>query len=500
MADLYQPSGAEELSQRFLRDVRLAASSVGDDEPPVGQGSDFWLTSQGIAGIGLQGFGNISLSEADQNVLTATDQALDNIRIGYGLPEVSASPGRGKLVITVSGVTTVPNGQAFLYPNGASGKVIGTYLNPADQSEINVECTESGTKGNLKAGQKVRFINPPINLVTEAVVSQGAPITGGTDKENDPRKRERILNVLRNKPAGGNWAYIRQVVLDSNGGVSDCFVYPALGGPSSVKVVPVKDFDIVNIDFSRTVSDSTLSAIRSQLQSLLPVEVQVVVQAAVSEFADATLKVTIPNSSQSGGNGSGWVDINPWPQLVGGDAGKVTLSSPSPTFSSFTISAQTATSPVAGISHIAWWSSADRKFYTGLIVSKSGTSGAWVVGLDRPLVDSTGAGPVSGDYVCPAAQNLFGYGKEWIETFRSFGPGENTAIASRLLRGKRHPAPAERAPHSITNSILKSITSKYPEITDFSLGYTLVTAPTVPSNTVTAPNILIPRRFAVYSL
>lgn len=498
MSDLYQPANAETLSQRFLRDVRLAGIQAGQDDVPVGKGSDFWLTSQGISGMGLMGFRNISLSESDQNVLTATGIALDNIRKGYGIPEVSATTGKGKIVIRVSGSTTIPNNQAFLYPNGTSGKVLGTYVNPSDESEINVESSVTGSAGNLKSGETVRFIGPPVNVSIEAKVSKNFPITGGTDTENDTRKRERILNVLRNKPAGGNWSYIRALVLNTSGGVKDCFVYPALGGPSSVKIVPVKDFDLSINDFSRTVPDALLSSIRSELQSNLPTEVEIVIQSAVSQYVDVGLKFEIPDSSQSGGNGQGWIDRDPWPQLASGDAGRVSLSSPSATFDSFTVSAVTTTAPIDGQTHISWWSSADRKFYGGLVISHSGSSGAWIVGVDRPLVDSTGTGPSSGDYICPSSQNLTGYGAIWIDTLRKLGPGENTAQATRLPRAKRHPSISDSSPSSITNSLLKPILVKYPEITDFSIGYSSATTPTVPVNTATAPNILIPRRFAIY--
>lgn len=500
MADLYQPANSEELSQRFLRDVNLAALSVGQEPPPVGKGSDFWLTSQGLAGMGLMGFYNISLSESDQNVLTAEGVALDNLRVGYGLPEVTATAAHGKIIVRVNGSTTIPNGQAFLYPNGTSGKVVGNYLNPVDRQEIDVICNVTGKAGNLKAGQTVRFIGPPVNVSTEATVSRSFPLTGGEDKENDTRKRERILNVLRNKPAGGNWAHIRQLVLDNFGSVSGCFVYPALGGPASVKVVVTKDFDIDINDYSRSVSSSLLASIRGLLQANLPVSIQVVVQTAVSQYADTTLKLNIPNSSQSGGTGQGWIDINPWPQLEVADGGKVTLSSPNATFDSFTVSANTTAAPVDGQTHISWWSSSDRKFYSGLVVSHSGSSGAWVVTLDRPLVDSTGAGPAAGDYISPTCQNIVGYGNSWISTFSAIGPGENTSSSSRLPRASRRPFTSETNPTGITNSLLKSTVNKYPEITDFSFGYNLVVNPTVPSDTVTAPNILIPRRFGVYKI
>ncbi len=500
MADLYQPSGAEELSRRFLRDVELSALQAGHENVPVVYGSDAWLTSQGIAGIALSGFRNIALSESDQSVLDATGVALERIRIAYGLPEVSAERASGKLVIRVSGPTTIPNGQAFLYPNGKTGKVVGVYVNPTDRSEINVLCDTPGKSGNLKAGDVVRFIGAPINIATEARVSLNTPITGGSDVEDDSRKRLRIMNVLQNKPAGANWAHLRQVVLNFSGGVSNCVIYPALGGPSSVKIVPIKNFDIDINDFSRSIPDSLLDRIRDKIWSTFSGGDQNIVQTCASEYTDLTLKLSIPESSQSSGNGQGWVDRYPWPSLVSGDSGKVTLSSPNATYDTFTLSANTTTAPIDGQTHISWFSSSERKFYTGLIVSHSGSSGAWIVTLDRPLIDKTGAGPVAGDYVSPSCQNIDGYREDLIKMFSRLGPGENTSDVTRLPRAKRHPYITEELPSSITNASLKTLVGAHPEITDFSIGYILKSSPTVPANATLAPNILIPRRFGVYPI
>lgn len=497
MADLYQPRNAQELVDRFLRDVRLAAVSEGLEEPPTQVGTDFWLTANGVAGMGLLGFYNIARAEAAQNVLTAEGDDLDHIREGYGLPEVPGAPATGNLVVNVTGSTTITDGQVILYPNGVSGVVVGTYVNPADGSEVAVTASESGTKTNLKAGSKVRFVSPPINVISEATVSQGKPLTGGTDNETDDRKRERILNVLRNKPSGGNWAQLRQIALDELASLSDCYIIPALGGPGSVKIVPVKTFDTDNNDFSRTASTSALAVVRSAIQSELSAGIEAVIQAAVDQPVDVTLKVSIPDSAQSGGNGSGWTDAAPWPALAVADAGRVAISAVT-TPDVITVAANTATAPVAGLTQIAWWSSADRRFRTALVIAESGSAGAWILTLDRPLTDSTGAGPQIGDYISPAAQNLEGYGKTWVTLFGTLGTGENTADTARLPRARRHPYVAVEDPSSITNSLLADLVTRYPEITDYEFGYRSASSPTVPALTATAPNILTPRRFGVY--
>jgi len=500
MADLFQPPNAAYLRDQFLRDLRLGAIDANLAEPPTQPGTDWYLLGDGVSNISILGFANLEQSESAQNILTATGDDLEELRIAEGLPEVPPAPATGKIVITVLGATTLADGQKFLYPNGKTGKVVGTYVGPANGTEVNAIAIDTGSVTNLGAGETVRFISPPVNIAIEAKVSTSAPLTGGTDEEKDDRKRDRILNSRRNKPAGGNWAHLRQMALDALGSVQDCYVYPALGGPGSGKVVPVKDIDPDNLDFSRTLSSTALGLIRAAIQSQMPNPQQVVIQAANDSPADFTLQLELPASALSGGNGEGWTDATPWPPLVVGDAGRVSISSVGANLDALTLTAGTSTAPVDGLTHVSWFSSADRKVYTALVTGHSGSAGAWVVNLDRPLVDKTGAGPTIGDLVSPTAQNIEHYAATWIDIMRKLGPGENTADPARLPRAKRHPFTNDEDPSSITRAVLGKFTSAHPEMSDIAIAYASPSAPAVPANVKTAPNILIPRSFAIYSV
>jgi hypothetical protein len=500
MADLYQPKNADELIQRMLRDARLAALDAGLAEPPTQPGSDLHITATMDGNTALIGFANINSLEQDASVFTATGAALDQMRKDEGLPEVEPTGAKGRLKIEVLGPTTIPNGLRFRYPNGLLGRVVGGAINPATNSELDVEAISTGSATNLRSDTAVTFIGPPINLVAQAKVSKAIPLSGGTDAETDERKRARILNVRRNKPAGGNWAQIRQVMLDSLGSVQDGYVYPCLGGPSSQKAVPVKGFDRENNDYSRTLSDAALAIVRAAVQAKVPSD-ETILQSSVDQICDIALQIEIPDSYLAGGNGQGWVDASPWPPLVGADNGRVMVSSTDADFDTLTVTANTPTAPTDGLTHIAWWSSVDRKFYRALVVGHSGSIGAWVLNLDRPLVDSVGNGPIlGGDYISPDAQNLDAYGALWVDIFEALGPGENTSSADRLPRAKRHPYVTDEDASSITRATLGKLTANYPEITDIEFSYAPTTTPTVPANVSIAPNVLIPRRFACYPL
>ncbi len=495
------PTGSAEIRDQWLQDVRLAAIDTGVDEPPVEPGTDYYLIAEANSQVALVGLANISIAAKDMSVLDATGDALDRIREADGLPEVEPSGSTGKIKVTVAGSTTIGNGTVLKLPNGLRIQTVGTVTNPADQQEIDVAAIDTGSLTNLKGGSAVQFVAAPTNINKAAVVSSAFPLTGGTDAETDARKRDRILNTRRNKPAGGNWAYWRQFVLDNFAATVDTYVYPALGGPSSQLIVPVRAFDRENNDYSRVPSDALIQSIRNAIQTDANTSIDTFVRGPANQLVDFTLTVTIPSSTLSGGNGQGWTNTAPWPPLVGGDGGRVTVTSVGPDNDNLTIDADTAVAPVAGQTEIAWWSSADRLFYTALIIAPAtGGAGAWVVNLDRPLVGIDGVGPSAGDYICPNAQNLAAYGETWVSLFEALGPGEMTADPDRIPRSLRNPNAADEDPHTVNTATLTRVTAKHPEITNIAFGYAPTTAPTVPATVDDEPNVLVPRRFAVYPI
>ncbi len=494
------PSGSAELRDQWLQDYRLAAIDTGVAEPPVEPGTDAYLIAEANAQLGLVGLANISISAKDINVLEATGEALDAIREADGIPITEPSGSTGKVIVTVAGPTTIGSGTVLKLPNGLRIQTVGTVINPADQQEIDVAAIDTGSLTNLKGGSAVQFVAAPTNIAAAAKVSSDFPLTGGTDAETDARKRDRILNTRRNKPAGGNWAYWRQFVLDNFAAAVDTYVYPAPGGPSSQLIVPVRAFDRDNNDYSRVPSTALTQAIRNAVQTDANSGVETVVRGPANELVDFTLKIEIPDSALSGGNGQGWTDATPWPPLLAGDSNTITITAVGADNDVITVDAITTTAPTAGQTQVAWWSKADRKFYTALVVSYTGATGAWVLTLDRPLVGIDGVGPASGDYVCPNAQNLAAYGESWVALFESLGPGEMTTDTDRIPRSLRNPHAADEDPYSITATTLATFTGKHPEITNYSLGHSPTTSPTVPATVDDSPNILVPQRFAVYAL
>ena len=500
---IYVPANAEEIRDDFLTDIRLEAIKQGVSNPPVLPGSDWHVLGTALANLALIQYSNIRISEDDANLLTATGQPLDNIREAYGLPEVPASPATGAIVVSVVGTlpVTIPDGTEFVLPNGLRGKVDGTFINVFDGGEVNVVTIDTGDDTNLGAGDIVQFVSPPVNVQTEAEVSVNSPLSGGTDEESDERKRARILNRLQNVPAGGNWGDLVETSLNALASLQYAFVYPAIGGPASVKVVLTKNTNPDKLDFSRQLNASAVNIVRSAIYEKMPSPMEVVVQSVTDEGVDASVLLEVPNAATAGGNGQGWRNATPWPNLVPADGGFVPISNPGGGGFDVELIANTTVLPIPGQTYIAWWSSVDQKFYVRLVtgVVLAGPP-VWRLNLDAPLVDSQNNLAQFGDYISPAAVNSEAYGKTWRTIANDLGPGENTTDPNRLPRSLRHPLEQVSFSSNLTIKQLQALTLAHQEISDANWSFRSLSSPTIPFNVSDTPNILVPRHFGIYRL
>lgn len=526
----YVPGSPVELIRTFIEDYRLAAQQQpGIDPLLVDQatrpGGDVHILGTAIGNAVFILHANVRINDNDSNVLTATGDALDEIRQAEGLPVVPATPSTGSLEVLFAGTVpgfkiNVVDGTEFVLPNGKRGKVVGNHINLTYQlnqpnPEIPVQTVDTGVDTRLAAGTKVQWVSPPSGAKKEAIVSSNDPLTGGTDEEDDERKRLRILNKRQNNPAGGNWADKIRVALDALGSLQMAFVYPALGGPSSEKVVLVREIDQANNSISRELSTTAQNTIRAALQTPptgFPGQNELVVQSVADETFDASIAVKLPPAATSGGNGQGWLDDTIWPPYNTTPDAPVTITAVTST-SQITVDADTATPPINGQTHVAWWSSVDQKFHVRLVTGHFGGAGAWVLLLDAGIVDSTGEAPQIGEYISPAAVSLEQYGRQWIAAVGRLGPGENTADPYRLPRARRHPFPDEdltielqgknitipRWPTDLTIEQLEAV-KKGTAISDAAWLTRSKTGPTVPASVADPPNVLVGRHFGIYEL
>ena len=506
MADLvvgqfYLPDSADVIRDDMLTDYRLEAlkwtQSVGAPDPAVQPGTDNYFFFTAAANAGMLQYSNLATLRPAMTPLFATGDDLETWRLTLRLPSIGASPAAGKLTVAVTGggTITITDGKQFVLPSGLRGQVAGTHLGVSDGSDVSVVMVDKGAATNAPAGTKVRFVDPPFNLVTEAKVSVNGPLTGGYDTETEARKRERVLNRLGAQPKAGNWSHLREIAFNALASVQDCYVYPALGGPSSCLIVVVKQFDRELLDFHRAMGTGAVQLVRDAIHAVMPGENEHVIGTVTEQAADLALYLSIPASVMAGGNGQGWVDQLPWPPQ--GSGSHVSVTSVANSYQ-FTVNAATSVAPLPGLTHVSWWSPQDMSFHTGLVTAVSGSTGAWAVTVDSPMIDKSGASIAIGDYVSPPAVNADRYASKLLDLFEELGAGEMTSDIYRLPRALRHPLISDGVQTTLQGGFLSKFTEAHAEISNSAIAYAPTAAPSVPATVDDTPNILVPRNFGIY--
>lgn len=284
------------LEKQFLEDIEQGARQLGIDVPPTGPGTHFGLTAVGAGNLVSLVLTNVELADADTDPLTATGDALDEIRVADGLPKLAPTAATGVLITTALGVVDLPAGLQFQGPGGSTGITTehagnGSQLKTTLAIPFALQTT--GVSGYIQ-GTQIKFNNAPLNLATSGNVWS---LTDGTNEEGDDHKRFRILNRRMYPARGGNWAHLRETALNVPG-VDDAYVYPALGGGGSVRVVLLQNGSASN-DWKRAVDSSIVTAARDAFDAAFPTESErYSVVSATEQFVDVVIRATyMPKTS-----------------------------------------------------------------------------------------------------------------------------------------------------------------------------------------------------------
>lgn len=475
---------AAELKAQQLEDVQLQCIDAGIESPPTNRGTHWDLSATACGNIGAILIVNQQVLDQDADPTRAEDDALEEWRIKIGLPEAPPSVSSGEITATVIGTGSVPVGLQSTAPNGLRGQTI-TAATGSGSVVLSVEMLDTGEDGNLDVGTKVKFNAPPPNVLVDATVSTA--FTGGTSKETDTKKRERIINRLRNPPGGGNWSQIREIAMGASGAVSGAYCYPALGGPGSMKVVVTSTGDATNRSVTST---QELNRVRAAISAEFPNDLhKYVVQSAANLPVSVGVGLELPTT----GAGA-------W--LAGGPRRPCYVTQVSNSLvNAYRVTPGDDVSGVAVGDVVAYWSQADQRFYTST-VTQIYTVPTGETRFNHTTWSDGGVGPAVGEFVCPACDGIETLGAAWLAAMLTLGPGENVASTNpRFARAYRHPAPSVGNPHTLTNVQLGALQVALPAITGSEyLLRSPVSAPTVPALLADAPYCLTLANFGIYPL
>jgi len=169
---------------------------------------------------------------------TADTEALELHAGDRGLTRKAASIASGALRITGTQDAVMPIGTDVRHASGAllvttSEEVIGQ----DGSATVRVAARVAGSAANGLSGS-VALTSPPIGIDTPAELIQA--LTGGVDRESDAELLDRLLDLMRRPPAGGN-RYDYQRWAREVPGVTAAYVYPLRRGLGTVDVVIVSD-------------------------------------------------------------------------------------------------------------------------------------------------------------------------------------------------------------------------------------------------------------------
>jgi hypothetical protein len=504
MADLYKLTvkDAATIRNDILRTIKNGLIQQGVSDPNVGPSSDFYGVAEGLGNeLAVVGANGVVATEA-QMPDTATDEDLTRITDIFELAPQAAAGSVGSVVLESTATSPIPTDSELTDEQGQRFKVTigGNYANGAS---VPIAAISVGESTNHDAGDVLRWASAPPFCSDKVSVDVGG-LTNGADAENNEALRERLYAKLQTPAGSGNWEHVAETIEDSTGSVQKAYVYPAIQGPATCDAAVTAAPTATNK--SRVVATPIMTGtVVPYATGALPKQGALNVTTVVDVNADVAFALSLPEAPTANppGTGGGWLNGTPWPAPDGTSTFRCTVTAVTTT-KSFRVDATAA--PTANVSRIAWLSPSDWTLYTAVVLTVAGTSGAYDITLDKPLV-----GIATGCYIWPECQNAQTYIDAILAAFALMGPGEKSSNASALARGFRHPTPATAWPSSLGPHLLRALTDAHEEVdaaqffhrTD---GVDTYTGPSGTMNQQTsvtlagAPNVYVPRHIAIYRI
>lgn len=190
---------------------------------------------------------------------TADSDFLERHAALRGLYLKAATAAEGQVRLTGNPGAAVPAGLQLKRADGVSLETTaGAVISNDGTVDVPVRASLTGLLGNTQTGTALTLTVTPANLDSTA---EALGLVGGTDTETHAQLLERLLDVIRRPPAGGNRWDFRRWALEVPG-VASAFVYPLRRGPGTVDVLITASDGLP--------SASTLAAVLAHIDALRP--------------------------------------------------------------------------------------------------------------------------------------------------------------------------------------------------------------------------------------
>ncbi|RSU57183.1 baseplate J/gp47 family protein [Sphingobium yanoikuyae] len=156
-----------------------------------------------------------------------------------GKPRIAATAAAGNIALSGIDGSVVPAGTIVARSDGTRYATSASATITGGSAIATITAEATGDAGNMVAGQALNFVSPIGGVNAVAVVAAGG-IAGGADEESEERHRARILERMREQPAGGKAtdyvAWAKEVA-----GVTRAWPYENWDGLGTVKLLFVMD-------------------------------------------------------------------------------------------------------------------------------------------------------------------------------------------------------------------------------------------------------------------
>lgn len=249
----YLTPDAEQIRADLLRDLKnqLPDADTGPDSDYYVRASSVASVAEGLyqhqAWVVRQIFPDTS--DSDYLALHARTRGLKRKppTTARGLADISGSPG-----------AMLPAGSQIRGENLAVMTTADVTFT-GGTAEAPVTAIQSGSSGNLTSPVMAELVSAPMGVNGRVVVKA---LAGGTDEESDGELLDRLLDIIRRPPAGGNQYDYRRWAMEVPG-VTSAWVYPVRRGVGTV--------DIAITSAGGLASDEIIRNVQAHIDDVRPV-------------------------------------------------------------------------------------------------------------------------------------------------------------------------------------------------------------------------------------
>lgn len=488
----------EQLRDAYINDVRRLKVRAGIVRPNVAEGSETWVRGEAVAATALTIMAReVALQDATMPDSATGDDLTRLAMVWRGIERSNGAGASGNVTASCTGTVVYSIGQQCTSQDGLRYEVTTTTI-ATTGTAIPVRAIDTGSRTDKAAGTVLTWSSPPIGSDTTCVVGASG-LTNGADADTDAKLRQRLQDALRHPAASGSWSHYAQWAEEASAAVEKAFVYCAPQGPGTVHVAVTVEADADNA-YTREANATLLNEVALAIVAESPEHADVLTTTVTDVDTTVVLRITAPEHRADGGLGGGWVDpvAFRWPNYYSSGGYYATRLTVAPSIG--TVIRVDVLDPLnlpIAESHIAIWSTSQKKFYHSRVKSSTNVAGNVYDVVLYDAIDTTAI--ASGDYVSPDLERIDDYGALLASVFAGLGPGELTSSASLLPRAYRHPLQQEAWNSSFTSVHVGKLSIDYPEVTHVSvITPSLPASPAVASAVTNPPNILVLGKFAIY--